>query len=195
MSADPHPFIIAAQDLFARKGWPYKPIEGLLIGRFNHPLGVKLTLAVDAGKVAAIGRLDATVSERRISEALLRVNEFNRSFYAPQTYLVPSDDGLHPVCANSMSITLFNADHATAIVADFIGSIGAWVEWWAQHTNPLELHPIERWWTTGVRSPWADVLVDAGYLPEDAEGIDDIEAFASELLVEYCTTMGPSRDT
>lgn len=195
MTAEPHPFIIAAQDLFARRSWSYKLIEGGLRSRSNKPLGFELLLAVDDSSLAAIGRLDATVTERNVGEALLAVNEYNQRFYSPQAYLDASDGELHPYCATSMPITLFNADRATETVAEFLDSIGLWVQWWAQHPDSLERRPIERWWASGVRSPWADILVQAGFLPEDADGIDDVEAFASELLVEYCAATVQPRDT
>lgn len=187
MTGHLHPFIAAAATLFDQHGWTYDLTEGRMATGFAKPLRHALEFTADEHRVALMAMLTATIPPSQAVDALLVANGFNLGWHGPQAYLKPFDDGLHPVAAISLPGFAFDPSRATETVAVLMDHIGTWVEWWAEHTDPLELSPIERWRLVDVKSPWAELLAEAGFLPEDADDIDDIEAFASELLLEQCS--------
>lgn len=186
MSGYLHPFVTAAATLFDQHGYTYDLSEGSLVAGFANPLRHSLSVTAHERGVAVLAKLDASIHKRHAVDALLITNGFSRQYFAPQAYLERFDDRLHPVAAISLPMFAFDALRATDTVGRFLNAIGTWVEWWARHTESLELSPIERWCLAGIDSPWAELLAEAGFVPEDADGIDDIEDFASELLLEHC---------
>ena len=195
MTGHPHPFVAAATAIFDEQGWPYLLTEEGLTSGFENPLRHGLGFSVEKDWVVLDAMLDAKILEGHAMNALLVANRFNIENYCLQSYVAPLNHDLHPFATVALPASAFDETHATRTVARFMMATVRWVEWWMEHADLLEFSPEERWHQAGVRSPWADLLAEAGFLPEDADGVDDIEAFAMEILVEHCSAVDPPPHT